>query len=98
MRMIERRSGQRFALEPVREPFTVNGVLQDLDGDFTVKTRIARAVDLAHPARAERAHNFVRTELSARGQRHARVILSWPRQPLEQRPFRTHTWPFLFQS
>jgi hypothetical protein len=44
----------RFAIES-RESFGIarDRLRQDLDGDFAVETRIARAIDLAHPARAQ---------------------------------------------
>src|SRR5438552_3181686 len=42
------------------------------DRDVTLEARIARAIDLAHPARAERRQYFVRTEPRARAQGHRR--------------------------
>ena len=44
---------------------------QDLDGDRAVQTRIARAVDLAHPPGTERPEDLVRPDARARGQRHS---------------------------
>ena len=48
---------------------------QDLDRDEAIQPRVARLVDLAHPARAEGGHDFVGSELEAGGQRHGWVIL-----------------------
>ena len=49
---------------------------QHLDRDLAPEPRVARAVDLAHGARAERALDLVRPELDAGGQRHR---VSWLR-------------------
>ena len=55
VRMVQRREHLRFAAEP-REPIGIVGerVGQDLDRDVAIQLRVARAIDLAHAARAER--------------------------------------------
>ena len=60
IRMIERRERRGFALEP-REPIGIAGeeVRQDLERDVALQPRIARAVDLAHAAGANRVQHFV---------------------------------------
>ena len=44
---------------------------QDLQRDVAIQPRVARAVDLAHAAGAERRQNLVRTDASAAGKRHS---------------------------
>ena len=53
--MVQRRQRFRFALE-AREPLgiTRDEVGQSLEGDIAIESRIVRAIDLAHAARAER--------------------------------------------
>ena len=60
VRMVERREHPRFALE-AREPLGIRreDVRQDLDRDVAPELRVARAIDLAHPARAERRKDSV---------------------------------------
>ena len=69
VRMIERGEDLRFALE-AREPLLIEGeaVGQDLERDVALERRVARAIDLAHTARAERGQNFVRAESIADGE------------------------------
>ena len=64
IRVIQRREHLRFALES-REPVWVRGKRrrQDLQRDIAIERRIARTIDLAHPARAEGADDFIRTEM-----------------------------------
>ncbi len=38
---------------------------QHFDGDIAIEPRVARPIDLAHPAAAERLKNLVRTEPGA---------------------------------
>src|SRR5260221_4180799 len=52
---------------------------QNLDGDLAPDARVARAVDLAHAARAEESENFVGAEAGIRGERHG-VSISWRRK------------------
>jgi len=65
VRMIERREDSRFALES-SHAFRIEGKRfgQDFDRDDAAQLGIARAIDLAHPARAEGADDFIRTETS----------------------------------
>jgi len=63
--MIQRCDDANLALEPFAEPLCAN-----LDGDFPAHARIARAIYLAHAARAERGDNFVRTEPGSAGKGH----------------------------
>ena len=60
-------SDLRFALE-AREPIGVGRerVGQDLDRDVAIQLRVARAIDLAHPAGAERRQDLVGAEPRAR--------------------------------
>jgi hypothetical protein len=44
---------------------------QHLECDLAMEPRVARAIHLAHAARAERRDDFVGPELVAGGQRHA---------------------------
>ena len=69
--MIQRGERLRFALEP-RDPLGIGReqLGQDLDRDVAIELRVARAVDLAHPARAEGGENLVRSEASAGRKRH----------------------------
>ena len=48
---------------------------QHLDGDRAIEPGVARAVDLAHSARAERGDDFVGTETGARVERHGNGAL-----------------------
>ena len=76
--MVERGEELRVALE-TSETVNVGGeeLRQDFQRDVATELRVARAVDLAHPAGPEGGQNFVRTEASAGGQCHAApVILS----------------------
>ena len=43
---------------------------QDLDGDAAIQPRVARAIDLAHAAGADRLTDLIRTEAGAKRQRH----------------------------
>ena len=64
--MVQRREHFRFALES-REPIRVagQGVWQDLDRDLAIQLRVARAIDLAHPADADRRNDLIGTEARA---------------------------------
>ena len=64
--MVQRGGGARFLLEALQ----ALGVGrerrgQDLDGDVAPEPRIARAIDLAHPARADGGEDFIRAETGA---------------------------------
>jgi hypothetical protein len=69
VRMIQRGEGLRFTLE-AREPVRVlrERLGQNLDGDVAIQLRVARAVDLAHPAFADRRSDFIGAETGAGGQ------------------------------
>ncbi len=64
--MIQRREHACFALEP-RQPVRIvnDRVGQDLYCDLALEARVARAVDLAHASCAERADDFVGTDVGA---------------------------------
>src|SRR5262249_52236162 len=74
VRVRQRRDRLRLALE-ARERVGIGGQLrdEDLDGDVAIEPRIARAVDVAHPARAEVGEDFVRPETCA-GRKRQRAI------------------------
>ncbi len=61
--MVERGKDLRLALES-REPVRISGEHfgKNFDRDVAVKLRIARAVDLAHSAGAERREDLVHAE------------------------------------
>src|SRR5262245_57078722 len=63
--MIQGGNSLCFALEPVSE--TCRG---RLDGDFAVDARVAGAIDLAHPATADRRNDLVSPETVTDIQRH----------------------------
>jgi hypothetical protein len=63
--MIERGDGLRFALTTIVEFFS-----GDFYGDFAIEPRMPRAVQGAHPARADGRENFLRAEFVASGKRH----------------------------
>ena len=80
--MIQRGEHLRFALEP-REAIGIvrEGLGQHLDRDVAIQPRIARAIDLAHAARAEQRQDFICAETSAGREGHvwvARIIASAP--------------------
>jgi len=64
--VVERRDRVRLALEP-GERFAVDreGLGQHFHRDLPVQLRVARAVDLAHAARAERGQDLVCAEACA---------------------------------
>jgi hypothetical protein len=69
--MIERGNRLSLAVEAVTElPITREVWGKDFDRDGALKPRVAALVDLAHPARADRGEDFVRTEASAGVERH----------------------------
>jgi hypothetical protein len=62
---------QRRSRAPAREPLALPGHgtearREDLQRDDAAEPRVARAVDLPHPARAERRLDLVRPETRAR--------------------------------
>ena len=66
VRMIERRDRARLALEAVaklRVGRERRG--EDLDRDGAIEPRVARAIDLAHAARADERDDFIGAETHA---------------------------------
>ena len=60
VRMIERGQQHRFALKTCEAArIRCDPLRQDLDGHIAAQLLVPRAVDLAHPARAERLENLV---------------------------------------
>ena len=74
VRIVQRGNRARFLLEALPR-FRIGGERagEHLDGDRAIEPDVARAVDLAHAARADGAEDFVRTEARADGQRHRRA-------------------------
>ena len=71
VRMIQRRSGSRFLLEALKPAGIGRGVRgKNLDRDVAPEARVAAAIDLAHPSRAEQRKDFVGTEMDTGCQRH----------------------------
>ena len=64
--MVQRGEDFRFALE-TGEPFRVGRERfgQDLDGDVAIEARVARPIDLAHPAGPEGGEDLVGAEAGA---------------------------------
>ncbi len=63
VRVVERRGGLGFLRESP-EPIRIRGevVRKHLDRHFTPERRVARAIDLAHPARTERREDLAASE------------------------------------
>ena len=79
VRMIERRDRARFAIEAFEAAGLVGDIRrQDLQRDIAPKPRIARAIDLAHSAGAERGDDFVRGELLTGTEGHSREPELYP--------------------
>ena len=72
--MIQRREHLRFALE-ARKTIGIarKCVRQDFDRDIAPEPRIARAVDVAHPAAADQRDDLVSPESGSTRQRHAAI-------------------------
>ena len=70
--MIQRRKQVRLAFETL-PPFGVvgDGVGQHLEGDLALQLQVARGVDLAHSALAQRGEDFAGAEPGAKGKGHA---------------------------
>ena len=61
--MIQRGDGARLALEALAGVRIVGDVRgQDLDRDGAIESRVARLVDLAHPARADLRRQLIRAD------------------------------------
>ena len=65
-------AGLGLTLEPRQSLGIVReGLGKNFDRDLAVEFRIARAIDLAHTARAERCDDFIRPESSSDRHAHA---------------------------
>ena len=63
MRMIQAGNRARVALKSLAQVRAAGKMIrQNFDSDGAVEARIASAVDLAHPARADRREDFVRAQ------------------------------------
>ena len=70
--MVQRRGGFGFLDEPLAAGLVRDAVVrEDLDRDLAAQSRIARAIDLAHAARADEREDFIRAEVRPGGQGHA---------------------------
>src|SRR5688572_16840216 len=69
--MTERRHGASLDVEPLPR-FRIHGEIggHRLDGHRSIQPDVAGAIHLAHAAGAQRFENFVRAEVSPRGQHH----------------------------
>ncbi len=77
--MRELRDAHRLALEPRESPWIHRQLRgEDLDGHFAIEPRIARAIYLAHAARADGGNDLVVSEAGAGRQRHRTAILRAP--------------------
>ena len=71
VRMIERREKARFALESSKCVIVTGERFgKQLDRNLAPESRIRRAIDHAHSARAKRVENFIRTEARSGGDVH----------------------------
>ena len=71
VRMLERGNRPRLALEPFLELWMPGAILgKDFDRDDAIEPRVARAIHLAHAARADAGNDFVSAETNAGRQRH----------------------------
>ena len=72
VRMVQRRGRFGFLDKPLAAGLVRHPVVrEDLDGDLAAEPRIARAIDLAHPARADEREHFIRAEVRPGGQGHS---------------------------
>jgi hypothetical protein len=61
--MVQGRDRPRFIFESAQTIRVIgHRRWENFDGDVTIETRIAAAVDFAHPARAEQRDDFVRAK------------------------------------
>src|SRR5688572_32626436 len=69
--MTERRHGASLDVEPLPR-FRIHGEIggHRLDGHRSIQADIAGPIHLAHAAGAQRFENFIRAEVSPRGQQH----------------------------
>ena len=79
--MIQAREKACLALESLPSLLTLQEIFpDDLHGDVAIQARVPRAVDLPHPARAERREDLVGTETGA-GVEHVRGECKSPAFP-----------------
>jgi hypothetical protein len=79
--MVQRRRRTRFLLEATHAVgITRHLRRQHLDRHFALEPRVARPIDLAHPARAEWCNDFVGTEPCVGRKRHGREL--YPASPV----------------
>ena len=78
--MVERRGRPRLLLEALRARLgsSANDGGQDLDRDVAAEPRVARAIDLAHAAGAERRDDLVGAEPGAGRECHGTTLILWP--------------------
>jgi hypothetical protein len=69
--VVQRREKMGFALEP-REAFGNRGQLfrEEFDRDFAMELGVPGAVNVPHPARAQRGQDFVSSESAPGSERH----------------------------
>ena len=65
IRMIQRRSSARLALETFTRNFSRKGLRQDFDGYLAIQPRIPGPIHFAHTALTNRRDDFVRAETVA---------------------------------
>jgi hypothetical protein len=70
--VIQRRRELRFTCKAL-SGIVVDVIRDELDGDDTAETCIARVIDLAHSARAESADDLIRAEPSSCGKGHVQL-------------------------
>ena len=92
VRVIQRGERLRFAFES-RQSIRIVGerVGKNLQRDVTIEFRVPRAIDLAHPTRAERGDDLVGSEARAWRKPH-RLVFSWGPRMLA----RMTAWVVLF--
>jgi hypothetical protein len=72
VRVIQSRRSERFLFEAPQPVFISSERCgQQFDRDLPIHTSVTRAIDLTHPARAERREYFVRAESSLFGECHS---------------------------
>ena len=81
LRMIERREDLRFALKRASRSGSAGRRLgQNLERDVAIQLRVARAIDLAHPAGAEQRDDLVVAEPGSSREGHTASITSLLKQ------------------
>ena len=85
--MVQRSCRARFLSEP-HQALGIAGQRwgENFYGDIAIQSRVAGAVHLAHPARAQRRLNLIGPKLCAKGQSHVGRIIAQPRGLLSKSP------------